>query len=162
MLATFPCLSVKWVVCVRSQCQSCADRQDNPVTLADDLSLPPPIHQIRGVRRCDLFDWYYFSLGCEENSIYKVATNCLWEVSQYGGCQTIISTEGPLLGQGNVVSQVSAEIWLSLLKSPRVTMMSLRIICVKDKKVLQFMTTIITSMVQDSKSLKGEGGGGLG
>lgn len=96
MLATFPCLSVKWVVCVRSQCQSCADRQDSPVTLADDLSLPPPIHQIRGVRRCDLFDWYYLSLGCEENSIDKVATNCLWEVSQYGGCQTIISTEGPL------------------------------------------------------------------
>lgn len=71
-------------------------RQDNPVTLADDLSLPGPINQIRGVRRCGLFDWYYVSLCCEENWIYKVETDCLWEVSQYGACQTLISTEGPL------------------------------------------------------------------
>lgn len=66
-----------------------------------------------------------------------------------------------MLGQGNIVSQVSAEISLSLLKSPRVTMMSLHIICARDKKVLQFMTTITTSMVQHLKSpqgyLEGEG-----
>lgn len=71
-------------------------RQDNPVTLADDLSLQGSINQIRGVRRCGLFDWYYVSLCCEENPIYKVEANCLWEVSQYGACQTLISTEGPL------------------------------------------------------------------
>lgn len=66
------------------------------MTLADDLSLPLPINQIRGVRTCGLSDWYCVSWCCEENSIYKVATNCLWQLSQYGACQTIISTEGPL------------------------------------------------------------------
>lgn len=96
MLATFLWLSVKWVVCIRSQCQSCADKAGQPSDTCWWSFTATTINQIRGVRRYGLFDWYYVSLCCEENSIYKVATNCLWEVSQYGACQTIISTEGPL------------------------------------------------------------------
>lgn len=59
-----------------------------------------------------------------------------------------------MLGQGNIVSQVSAGMWLSLLKCPGVTMVPLHIICVRDKIVPRFMTAIIRSMIHHLKPLQ--------